>query len=122
MFWFQLIVVLLVLGGIAWVAAGRGGELAEAHSDRPDLALPTDRPLSKPAIDGLRFNLGLRGYRMAEVDDVLDRLAAEIAERDARIAELTAAPNAVSMASTPSDAGERSDEAGEATSSPAADA
>ena len=42
-------------------------------------------------VDDVRFNLGVRGYRMAEVDDVLDRLAAEIAQRDARIAELTGA-------------------------------
>ncbi len=31
---------------------------------------------------------------MAEVDDVLERLAAELAERDARIAQLTAAADA----------------------------
>ena len=36
----------------------------------------------------MRFAVGLRGYRMDEVDDVLDRLAVEVAERDARIAEL----------------------------------
>lgn len=91
MFWFQLVVALVVLGGIAWVAAGRGGELSEAHPDRPDLAAPADRQLSKPMVDDLRFNVGVRGYRMAEVDEVLDRLAAEIAERDARIAQLTGA-------------------------------
>ena len=33
----------------------------------------------------------VRGYRMNDVDDVLDRLGAELAERDARIAELEAA-------------------------------
>ena len=30
----------------------------------------------------------MRGYRMDEVDDVLDRLAAEVQVRDARIDEL----------------------------------
>jgi len=30
----------------------------------------------------------MRGYRMDEVDDVLDRLAVEAQERDARIDEL----------------------------------
>ncbi len=34
--------------------------------------------------------MALRGYRMDEVDDVLDRLGAELALRDARIAELEA--------------------------------
>ena len=36
----------------------------------------------------MRFAVGVRGYRMDEVDDVLDRLSVEVAERDARIAEL----------------------------------
>jgi DivIVA domain-containing protein len=40
----------------------------------------------------LRFSLAFRGYRMAEVDDALDRLATEIAERDARIEQLTGQP------------------------------
>jgi hypothetical protein len=33
----------------------------------------------------------MRGYRMADVDEVLGRLGAELAERDARIAELESA-------------------------------
>ena len=33
----------------------------------------------------------VRGYRMADVDDALGRLGAELAERDARIADLEAA-------------------------------
>ncbi len=42
-------------------------------------------------MDELRLPMALRGYRMDEVDDVLDRLGAELAYRDARIAELEAA-------------------------------
>ena len=38
----------------------------------------------------LRFGITLRGYAMAQVDDVLDRLGREIAERDAEIAALRA--------------------------------
>jgi DivIVA domain-containing protein len=87
-FWLQLVVVLAVLGGIAWVAAGRGGGISPAFSDRPDLALPPSAPLVRSDIDGVRFSVGLRGYRMDEVDEVLDRLSFEIAERDAYIAEL----------------------------------
>jgi hypothetical protein len=34
--------------------------------------------------------VGLRGYRMLDVDEVLERLGAELAERDARIADLEA--------------------------------
>jgi DivIVA domain-containing protein len=87
-FWVQLVVVLAVLGGIAWVAAGRGGGITPAYSDRPDLALPPSAPLGRSDVDSVRFTVGLRGYRMDEVDEVLDRLAFEIAERDAYIAEL----------------------------------
>lgn len=32
--------------------------------------------------------MAARGYRMADVDEALSRLGAELAERDARIAEL----------------------------------
>ncbi len=42
-------------------------------------------------MEALRLPTGARGYRMREVDDVLDRLGAELAERDARIAELQSA-------------------------------
>jgi DivIVA domain-containing protein len=42
-------------------------------------------------VDGLRFPLAARGYRMADVDDALSRLGAELAERDARIADLESA-------------------------------
>ena len=48
-----------------------------------------DRPLTAQDVRGLRFGIGLRGYAMGQVDDVLERLATEVAERDARIAELT---------------------------------
>ena len=40
------------------------------------------------ALERVRFGMALRGYRMAEVDDLLDRLAAELRERDARLAAL----------------------------------
>jgi len=87
--YFQFVVVAAVFGGIAWVAAGRGGGITDAHQDRPDVALPDDRQLGKPDIDAVRFTVGWRGYRMDEVDKVLDRLAAEIDYRDRLIAELT---------------------------------
>jgi DivIVA domain-containing protein len=79
---------ILVLGGVAVVAAGRGQGLTAAVPDRPDLSLPADRPLDRSDVDRVRFSVGLRGYRMDEVDDVLDRLAMDLEARDARIAVL----------------------------------
>jgi DivIVA domain-containing protein len=85
-----VLVGIAVLGGVAVVAAGRGQGLSPAEPDRPDVVVPEDRPLAKPDVDQLRFSVGLRGYRMDEVDDVLDRLAGDLAERDDRIAQLEA--------------------------------
>nr|WP_231713090.1 DivIVA domain-containing protein [Arthrobacter sp. zg-Y769] len=42
-------------------------------------------------ISRLRFSVALRGYRMGQVDAVLDRLAEALAERDARIRQLETA-------------------------------
>ena len=50
--------------------------------------LPTGGALTAEELKGIRFGITLRGYAMAQVDDLLDRLALEIAERDALIAEL----------------------------------
>ena len=73
---------------VALLAVGRLGELPETTPDRAPLALPEDRPLAKDDVDDVRFAVGMRGYRMDEVDEVLDRLADEVSARDARIAEL----------------------------------
>ena len=83
-----LLVLLAVIATIAVVAAGRGGALPDADPERsPRGVLPSDR-VDRAAVDGLRFTLAFRGYRMNEVDDVLDRLLDELDERDRRIAEL----------------------------------
>ncbi len=50
--------------------------------------LPNGGALTAEELKNIRFGLTLRGYAMAQVDDLLDRLALEIAERDALIAEL----------------------------------
>jgi DivIVA domain-containing protein len=91
LFWFMLIALIAVVGAVALVALGRGGELPEAEHDRLDQPLPLDRSVGRADIDTLRLPVAVRGYRMTDVDDVLDRVAAELAHRDARIAELEAA-------------------------------
>lgn len=79
---------IVLIAVVALLAVGRLGELPDVEPDRPPLALPDDRMLERSDVDAVRFAVGLRGYRMDEVDDVLDRLAVEVSERDARIAEL----------------------------------
>ncbi len=84
-----LLLAVGLVGVVAAVATGRiRGGLDEPARGRPDRALP-DGPLSARDIERVRFNLALRGYRMDEVDDALDRLQAELDVRDARIASLT---------------------------------
>lgn len=93
MFAFLLIALVVVVAGVTLAVAGGGSEavLPDAEPDRLSDALPENRPVVRADIDELRLPVAPRGYRMSDVDDVLERLAAELAERDARIAELTAA-------------------------------
>ena len=88
MFWVQLCVVVALLIAVGWVAVGGGGHMSPPTPDRPDPAVPETGLLARHDVDKVRFSVGARGYRMDEVDDVLDRLAYEIEVRERRIAEL----------------------------------
>jgi DivIVA domain-containing protein len=91
-----VVAVAAVVFGLASAVFGRGEELAPL----PSGATPTRLPVGDVACDdvrALRFQQAVRGYRMSEVDWVLDRLAAELdrvaAERDdlqTRVAALEA--------------------------------
>jgi DivIVA domain-containing protein len=63
-----------------------GTGLVEPVASLPPVLLP-DVP-SAQDVDAVRFGLGLRGYRMDQVDEVLDRLAVALEERDAVIRDL----------------------------------
>ncbi|HEU4491972.1 MAG TPA: DivIVA domain-containing protein [Jiangellales bacterium] len=74
---------------VAAVAAGRGDSLATVPPDRAPDPLPGG-PLSADDVAAARFAVGLRGYRMDQVDAVLERLQAELVRRDERIGRLEA--------------------------------
>jgi len=78
MTWFFAVIIVAVMGGIAVVAAGRGGSMAETFDDRPDARVPVGGPLTPQDLRRVRFSTALRGYRMSEVDALLDRLASEL--------------------------------------------
>jgi DivIVA domain-containing protein len=78
MSWFFAVVIVVLMGGVAVVAAGRGGSMAEAYDDRPDSRVPADGPLTAQDLRRVRFGTAIRGYRMSEVDALLDRLAVEL--------------------------------------------
>ena len=77
MMWFFAILLVLLMGGIAVVAAGRGQPMSEAHDDRPDPVLPVG-DIRGDDLRRARFTLAFRGYRMSEVDTLLDRLARQL--------------------------------------------
>ncbi|MFJ3666218.1 DivIVA domain-containing protein [Streptomyces sp. NPDC090106] len=93
MFLFLVVALAVVVAAVTLAVVGGGdtGPLPEAAPERLQDPLPYDRPVSRADVDALRFPLAARGYRMAEVDDALSRLAAELAERDARITDLESA-------------------------------
>ncbi|MEV6509056.1 DivIVA domain-containing protein [Streptomyces sp. NPDC051642] len=93
MFLFLVVALAVVVGAVTLSVIGGGDSapLPDAAPERLDDPLPPDRPVSHADIETLRFPLAARGYRMAEVDDALGRIAAELAERDARIADLESA-------------------------------
>lgn len=78
--WLFAVLVVLVLGGVAAVAAGRGDPLAPEHGDRVDTLVPAEGPVGAADLRRVRFPLVLRGYRMSDVDALLDRLADQLEE------------------------------------------
>ncbi|MCT9091053.1 hypothetical protein N4G70_19635 [Streptomyces sp. ASQP_92] len=94
-FWFLLIAMVVVVTAVTLAVVGGGGDdaavLPDAEPEHLVDPLPENRPVARADVEALRIPVVLRGYRMADVDDVLSRLGAELAERDARIAELQSA-------------------------------
>ncbi|MFJ8541411.1 DivIVA domain-containing protein [Streptomyces sp. NPDC093586] len=93
MFLFLVVALAVVVAAVtlAVVSGDDSGPLPEAGPDQLRDPLPPDRPVGRADVERLRFPLVLRGYRMADVDDALGRLGAELSERDARIADLESA-------------------------------
>lgn len=77
MMWFFAVLVVLAFGAIAVLAAGGGAPMDRAYDDRPDSLVPATGTISSTDLRRVRFSLAFRGYRMSEVDALLDRLAAE---------------------------------------------
>ncbi|MEE1817077.1 hypothetical protein ACWEPZ_30080 [Streptomyces sp. NPDC004288] len=90
MFWFLLITMVVVVAAVTLAVVGGGDSevLPEVAPEQLVDPLPAARPVDRTDVEALRLPVAARGYRMADVDDVLVRLGAELAERDARIAEL----------------------------------
>lgn len=78
MTWFFAVLIVLLMGAVAVVAAGAGGSMTEVYDDRPDARVQAEGPLTGDDLRKVRFTTALRGYRMSEVDALLERLAEEL--------------------------------------------
>lgn len=88
MFWVQAIVAVAIVCGTVLAASGRGDGVELPRRAAVVPWLDGDRPVRAEDVTDLRLGVGVRGYRMDEVDDVLDRLTGELADRDATIERL----------------------------------
>ena len=111
--------IAIVVGGLLFVIAARflpaGEQIAPPLRDEPIWALPDDRQLGAEDVDTVRLPVALRGYRFAETDILLDRLASELRRRDEEIERLR--NHAAAPAPRPSPSGQ-SEGAGEHPLSP----
>ncbi|MDQ3627804.1 MAG: DivIVA domain-containing protein [Actinomycetota bacterium] len=82
MIWIVVTAVILLFGVVVVLAVAGGTQLAPAHDDRREVRLPQGRHLRADDLAATRFTLALRGYRMSEVDALMDRLQVEMAERE----------------------------------------
>lgn len=90
--WFILLVGVVVVCFIVALVLGLvGGGMGTAASSLSHEPLPDDE-LHDTDLDELRFDVGLRGYRMTQVDGVLDRLRRELREKDEQISVLRGDP------------------------------
>lgn len=86
MIWLTTILVVLAMGGIALVAGGRGAPMVEEYDDRPDVIVPAGE-LGGRDLRQVRFAVTFRGYRMSEVDALLDRLATQLDSTETPLTE-----------------------------------
>lgn len=78
---FFALVALLVVVAVAAVLTGRltPDPMADPVSSTPHHGLPPG-DLHAADVDAVQFDTALRGYRMDQVDDVIDRLQSRIAD------------------------------------------
>jgi DivIVA domain-containing protein len=99
---FLVFLAVVLVGAVLWASLGRRPRksghrplpaVLDGGFEQPPANLP---PVLLPAraapddVDRVRFSLGLRGYRMDQVDQVLDELRDQLAARQQEVEELRA--------------------------------
>ena len=111
MIWLALFVAVVVAVVTAAAVLGRvDGSLADATTSMSHIPLPDDQ-LTEADIDELWFDTAMRGYRMSQVDAVIDRLRREIGDLDDELTRVRAMQRAVTggTGESASDTGDTSD-------------
>lgn len=85
--WFILLVGIVVLCFVVALMLGLGGGMGRPTSSLSHEPLP-EGDLHDEDLAELRFDVTARGYRMSQVDGVVDRLRRELREKDEQIAFL----------------------------------
>ena len=83
-----VVLAMAIVAAAAAFGASTRGRMSSADPDVPPVALPEDRWTIGADLDRTRFGVGLRGYRMGQVDEVLDRVSRDLVHRDDYIADL----------------------------------
>lgn len=91
---FLVLVVVLVVGalvfGVVTLLSGEDPGISAVEPDGRAQPLPNNRSLTEADLKEVRFDMTLRGYRMAQVDRVLRRTAYDLGYKDEMIAVLEA--------------------------------
>jgi DivIVA domain-containing protein len=82
--WVWVVVIVALTGCVVAVAVGHGGSMSEVYDDRPDVTVPSGRPLTSDDLRDVRFSTAFRGYRMDEVDALIARVRADLIARESR--------------------------------------
>ena len=84
-----LVVAAIVFGVTVMLSGGDSG-LTPVEPDGKSWPLPSDRPLGEEDVFRTRFDTAFRGYRMAQVDQALQRAAYDIGYKGELIGVLEA--------------------------------
>jgi DivIVA domain-containing protein len=88
---FLLLVIVLLIGLTTAAVMGKmGGFMADPTSSQAFAGVPDGTP-SAGDLAHLQFDQALRGYRMNQVDEVIDALGGRLRELETEIATLSAA-------------------------------
>lgn len=94
-----LLVVALVAAaivfGVAAIITGGDPGLQPSEPDDRFRALPGDRPLNEEDVTVVRFDTGIRGYRMDQVDRAMSRIGYDLGYKDELIRALEAEVSAL---------------------------